>query len=135
MNKPIKTFLAALILVTCGVQHGRSQETSIAPVDQLKKYRLGNYQEKVYLHTDRTFYITGDYLWFRVRLVNGTSHETATISKVVYVELLEAGKPVLQAKVPVNEGVGYSAIYLPTSLNSAVYQLRAYTKWMQNYPA
>lgn len=111
-----------------------SQETLDAFAEKFRQFRTNNYQEKIYIHTDRSFYVTGDYLWLRVRVVDAVTHKSSDLSKVVYVELVDRDqKPVAQVKVAVNEGTGYTSIYIPASLNSDNYFLRAYTRWMQNY--
>src|SRR3954469_18427652 len=56
-------------------------------------------QEKVYVRTDRSGYITGELMWFKVYCVDGYKSKPLDVSKVVYVELLgEANEVVLQRK-------------------------------------
>ena len=51
-----------------------------------------------------------------------------------YVEVLQAnGKPVLQGKIGLNQGMGNGSFVLPASLASGNYLLRAYTAWMKNF--
>src|SRR5690606_6080505 len=77
---------------------------------------------------------TGDHIWLRAYVVDGTMHQPLGMSRVVYVEILDAAQqPVLQAKVPVKDGVGHTSVFLPASLNSVHYLLRADTRWMRNY--
>jgi hypothetical protein len=104
------------------------------PAARLDSYRRHNLQEKVFIHTDRTVYITGDHLWLRAYVVDGSLYRPLGVSRVVYVEILDANRQaVLQAKVPVKDGAGHTALFLPASLNSGNYTLRAYTRWMRNY--
>lgn len=125
-------FLFSLIaLVPVGM--GLAQDAA-DPGALLRTYRQQNLQEKVFIHTDRTVYITGDHIWLRAYVVDGTMHQPLGMSRVVYVEILDAAQqPVLQAKVPVKDGVGHTSVFLPASLNSGHYLLRAYTRWMRNY--
>jgi hypothetical protein len=90
--------------------------------------------EKVYVKTDKDFYMTGDLLWFTIYNVDGSTHHPASLSKVLYVELLErnTNKPVLQAKVAIDKGKGNGSFQLPGSLPTGNYKLRAYTNWMKN---
>jgi hypothetical protein len=37
--------------------------------------------------------------------------------------------------VQLDKGVGNGSLYLPVSLNSGVYEFRAYTNWMKNFDA
>lgn len=104
------------------------------PGATLDAYRRNNVQEKVFIHTDRTVYITGDHVWLRAYVVDGSLHRPLPMSRVVYIELLDAAQqPVLQAKVPMKDGAGHTSLFLPASLNSGNYLLRAYTRWMRNY--
>lgn len=103
---------------------------------RLENYRDTNLQEKVFVHTDRTFYLTGDHLWLKVYVVDASFNRPLKMSKVVYVEVLDdANQVVLHAKVPVENATGHTALFLPATLNSGNYTLRAYTRWMTNFPA
>ncbi len=97
-------------------------------------YRNKALQEKVYVHTDRTVYATGDYLWLKIYCVEGYQHKPLPMSKVAYVEVLDHNQtPVLQARVGLTEGIGHTALFIPASLNTGNYTLRAYTRWMMNF--
>ncbi len=103
-------------------------------LNKFDKYLDHSFQEKLFLHTDRTFYLTGDYLWFKIYAVDGTKHSPTDLSKIAYVEIIDGeSKPVLQAKVTLHNSTGNSGIFIPASLNSGKYHLRAYTRWMQNF--
>jgi hypothetical protein len=53
------------------------------PGNKLDAYRKQNLQEKVFIHTDRTTYITGDYIWLRAYVVDGSLHRPLGMSRVV----------------------------------------------------
>lgn len=128
-----RSFFIIFFLSISIVSH--AQDDSLKRIMQkFDAYLNHAYQEKVYLHTDRTFYLTGDFLWFKAYIVDGTKHRPSDMSKVAYVEILDGNNaPVLQAKVELKDGKGNGAVFLPASLNSGNYVLRAYTKWMQNF--
>lgn len=90
--------------------------------------------EKVYVKTDKEFYMAGDIVWFSIYNVDGSTHQPLSISKVLYVEILErnTNKPVLQAKIAIDKGKGNGSFHLPGSLPTGNYRLRAYTNWMKN---
>ena len=89
--------------------------------------------EKLYAHTDKDFYLAGEIIWFKLYSVDASTNQPANFSKVAYVELLErTGKPVLQTKIELTKKGGSGSIYLPVTLNSDNYVLRAYTNWMRN---
>ena len=111
------------------------------PEDPLKKliaffnlYLTELPQEKVYLHTDRTFYASGETIWFKAYITTGPNHEPSLLSKTVYVELLEENGEVLHyLNLFSPDGFASGHIDLPDSLSSGDYLLRAYTNWMRNF--
>src|SRR5690606_38111521 len=89
---------------------------------QLEDYRQTNLQEKVFVHTDRNFYLTGDHLWLKVYLVDASFNRPLILSKVVYIEVLDdQNQAVLSAKVPMENAMGNTAIFLTASLNTGNY--------------
>jgi hypothetical protein len=97
-------------------------------------YRQNHLQEKIFMHTDKNFYLAGEIVWFKIYTVDASFHTPIDISKVVYVELLDnMNRPVLQAKVGLSQGTGSGSLYVPVAVNSGNYKLRAYTNWMKNY--
>ncbi len=114
---------------------GYSQDQKInSLVHAFDEYRKGNYEEKIYLHLDRPSYLTGETMWFKIYLVDASFHTPGMLSKVVYVEILDQdSKPVIQIKVEVNEGKGNGSLFIPATMGTGNYQVRAYTNWMKNY--
>ena len=103
-------------------------------VKKFELYRIKALQEKMYAHLDRTFYLTGETLWFKVYTVDGSFHKPLDVSKVAYVEILDkANLSVLQAKIELNHGSGNGSFFLPASLTSGNYKFRLYTNWMKNF--
>lgn len=100
--------------------------------------QFSNYQkrmtgEKIFMHHDKSYYLAGEVLWFKLYYVDGDSHHPGEISKVAYMEILDsASKPVLQAKVLLQNGSGSGSLFIPVTIHSGVYTLRAYTQWMKN---
>ncbi|HSN08752.1 MAG TPA: hypothetical protein VLS85_06925, partial [Hanamia sp.] len=102
-------------------------------VSSIAEYNSRHLEEKVYLHTDRSYYLCGEILWFKAYVEDAKNNEPLSVSKVVYVELLNSSHdPVLQAKIAVQNGNGSGSFALPVSLASGNYELRAYTNWMKN---
>lgn len=105
-------------------------------IQQFNAYSQQVMQEKLYVHTDKTFYLAGEICWFKIYNVDAFANKPLGISKVAYVELLDKNnKAILQAKVPLQEGDGNGSLQLPVSLGSGNYLLRAYTRWMKNFSA
>ena len=104
------------------------------PVDSLRTQTTPNmWIEKLYLHTDRPHYLTGEKIFFRIFYVDGFQHKPADLSKIAYVELIRAdGSAVQQVKVKLTSGGGSGFLELPLDLATGSYHLRAYTRWMRN---
>src|SRR4051812_32538421 len=80
-----------------------SMQTAFAQDDLQKKftsYQANNYNEKIFVHTDKTFYLTGESIWFKIYCVDECFHKLSSVSKIAYVEIISReNKPVLQAKI------------------------------------
>jgi hypothetical protein len=99
------------------------------------QYRRAVLQEKLFVHTDKSVYLTGETLWFKIYSVDAFFHMPLAVSAVGYVELLDKNNiPVLQAKIALQNGDGDGSLYLPGSLEPGNYRFRAYTRWMKNFP-
>ncbi|AKQ47118.1 hypothetical protein TH63_18085 [Rufibacter radiotolerans] len=92
-------------------------------------------QEKAYLHLDKPYYAAGEDIWFSAYLVNSSDHAPSPLSKVLYVELINPQDSIFQRVVlNMQEGKGAGDFTLPEDIPEGLYQLRAYTSWMQNFP-
>ncbi len=103
-------------------------------VEKFDHYRDQNFQEKIFIHTDQIFYLTGETIWFNVFLVDAFFHQPSQLSKVVYLEVI--GKDnisVIKTKIAVTEGHGHGSLFLPSSIASGKYRILGYTRWMQNF--
>jgi hypothetical protein len=93
-------------------------------------------QEKMYLHTDKSFYLAGEIIWFKLYNVEAGSNILTDLSKVAYVEVVgKDQKSVLQAKISLRNGLGSGSLYIPFTFGSGNFILRAYTSWMKNLNA
>ena len=120
----IVTGLLAVYLLCSSVQ----AQTTLQ--EQFTSYHSKLLQEKIYAHTDRSFYLAGDLLWFKLYNVDATLHQPIGMSKVAYIELLDANNTAtVQAKISLQDGKGNGSIYLPITIQSGNYKLRAYTNW------
>ncbi|MEO5562090.1 MAG: hypothetical protein ABIR18_01620 [Chitinophagaceae bacterium] len=114
-----------------------SQQSTNGPIiEKFKSYSNTAIQEKLFLHTDKEFYIAGEIVWFKIYYVDGVSNLPMQMSKLAYAEVLNSNnEPVLQAKISLEEATGKGAFYLPGSLTTGNYSIRAYTNWMKNFDA
>ncbi len=90
--------------------------------------------EKVYLQTDRSYYNTGEDLWFSAFLSNAKSTSLTSTSNNLYVELISAKAGMLDRKIiRLDKGLGKGDFKLMDSIPSGWYNIRAYTNWMRNF--
>jgi hypothetical protein len=94
---------------------------------------LAGNQETVYVQTDRSVYISGETVYFKLHVLQADTRKHSNISKVGYIELrAPKSAPALKIRVSVSEGICAGSFALPDSLHSGVYQLVAFTSFMKN---
>ncbi|WPR74331.1 TonB-dependent receptor plug domain-containing protein [Algoriphagus sp. NG3] len=102
-------------------------------ISSFEKYLAILPQEKVYLHTDRSYYAAGETIWFKSYLTSGPYHLPSTLSYTIYVELISSeGVISHRHQIFSHEGFASGHFTLPDPLPSGNYLLRAYTNWMRN---
>jgi hypothetical protein len=103
-------------------------------VAKLESYRQNTPQEKVYLHFDKPYYMAGETMWLKGYLFDGISHRIDSVSRVLYVDLIdETQGKVIANRVLKCEGSAHGDIALPDSLPEGIYHIRAYTNYMRNF--
>src|SRR6185312_6435399 len=135
MRNSIQTIKAALLTLTLSLAILNTKAQVIQEVqNSFNLYKQSALQEKIFVHTDKTTYLPGEILWFKVYCVDGYDHKPLNLSKVVYVDVLDnAQTPIIQAKVLMKNGSGSGSLYIPVSITNGNYRLRAYTNWMKNF--
>ena len=122
-----------LCLMIC--QHIQAQETVLLGQNKAKwnAYQVRHLPEEMYVHTAKEVYAGGETIWLKIVAVDGFLHQPLAMSRIAYVELIDAGhKPVIQAKIGLKDGLGNGYLTLPSTLASGTYILRAYSNWMKN---
>ena len=99
-------------------------------VNQLELYP----QEKIYLHTDRSMYVPGELLWFKVYVVDAFSHQWPTYSQYAYIELISSSDLLIHRVMVSHDefGLFHGHIFLSENIPEGDYTLRAYTRYMVN---
>jgi hypothetical protein len=101
---------------------------------QFAQYQKAFFQEKIFVHTDRSFYVAGETIWFKVYCMNAQKAGLLSLSKVAYLEILDASNtPIVQVKMALDSGLGNGSVTLPAGMHSGRFLLRAYTSWMKNF--
>jgi TonB-dependent SusC/RagA subfamily outer membrane receptor len=135
MNRKFYALLAIAFLMTTAFTFTQEGETITERIlAKLEKYRTNTPQEKVYLHFDKPYYMAGETIWFKGYLFDGTTHKIDSVSRVMYVDLInETNGKTIASRTLNCDGSTYGDIALPDSLEEGVYQIRAYTNYMRNY--
>ncbi|MGX5856099.1 TonB-dependent receptor plug domain-containing protein [Dyadobacter jiangsuensis] len=125
--------LAAITLLLAAFQWSEEDFTQFIS-NKLHKYRDARPVEKAYLHLDKPYYVTGDTLWFKAYLTEGSLHLADSASNLLYVDLIEqrSGRNAALKRVQMTGGVGHGEFVLTDSLAPGAYTIRAYTNWMRN---
>lgn len=97
-------------------------------------------QEKIYLHTDKPYYMAGDTIRFRAHVVDAASHAPVHASRYVYVDFRRVDKPPVGQEAPAPQrfrilernGVYAGYIPLPMTFESGNYEITCYTHFMRN---
>lgn len=91
------------------------------------------HQEQVYLHTNATMMFVGEYMYYTLYCLKENTGQLSNVSKVAYVKLVNQDKEVvLNFKIKLENGIGDSNFFIPSSIPSGNYKLLAYTQWMLN---
>ena len=113
-----------------------SQESAVpdSAVNNITRQLLVFPQEKIYLHTDKPYYITGEKVFFRAFLMDAFFSKRTTPSRYVYVELVNPADSVVQRLRirPDEHNLFYGAVSLPEDLPQGTYKIQAYTQYMRN---
>ena len=122
-----------VLLAVMLFNNAQGQEPGQKIISNFDIYRQGYLQEKIFVHSDKETYVTGEICWFKIYNVDAYQHKLSALSKIVYVEVMDAAnRSVLQAKVEMNEGTGNGSFLIPSNIGSGNYILRAYTSLMKN---
>src|SRR5436190_10693815 len=77
------------LLLTWITANAFAQNVESTVLQQFDTYRKNGLQEKIFVHTDKEFYLAGEICWFKLYTVDAFFHKTLDISKVAYAELLD----------------------------------------------
>jgi hypothetical protein len=90
--------------------------------------------ENVFLELDRSYYLAGDTIWFSAFIPRNTFMDSASLSKILYVDLINAGNKLeKRLKLLIKNGRAHGDIELNKELKNGIFAIRAYTQWMRNF--
>jgi hypothetical protein len=91
-------------------------------------------QEKLYIHTDKSHYLPGETIWFKLYLTDASSHQASPWSRIVYVELADtAGVVAGRRYIEITGGTGHGDFQLDPEFEPGTWVLRGHTNYMRNY--
>ena len=90
-------------------------------------------QEKLHLHTDRDYYVSGEKIWFKAYVTDAATFQYPTLSRYVHVELINSNDSLINRVIirPEN-GMFYGYLPISNDIFEDNYTLRAYTRYMEN---
>jgi hypothetical protein len=129
-----KTLVGVLCLVLAGFSSFAQTDNTEVILKKLTEYKEQVLHEKIFVHTDRTSYVAGEIIWFKVYCTEAANNHLLEVSKVAYVEVLDKDQqPVLQGKIALAGGTGSGSFVIPLNMRSGNFILRSYTNWMKNF--
>ncbi|XLS29107.1 TonB-dependent receptor plug domain-containing protein [Flavobacteriaceae bacterium M23B6Z8] len=117
LNSPVKSLIALMAFFVTAFSGMAQSETF----------------EKLYAHTDRTFYFPGETIWFKAYITEA-DHTPTSCSDVLYAELITPkGTVVRKLTLPVSMGASYGNFTIDDEWAGGIYNLKIYTNWLRNY--
>lgn len=131
--------ILTLLFFIANMSKAQTTQTEVEQLfDQFKRAARFDYtypREKVYVHFDNLGYLEGDTIWYKAYVVRASSLKPTTLSKVLYVELLNAdGQQVIQNIHQLDDmGTAQGMFLLQKPVYTGYYEIRAYTREMVNW--
>lgn len=90
-------------------------------------------QEKIFVHTDKPLYISGEKVWFRAHLVESYTQRYDSSSLYIYGELINPLDSIVDRVKIRRENLLYAGYFaLHEDYPAGIYSMRFYTKYMEN---
>ena len=120
---------------------GRSRLANMLPLDYATETNSNNsqnkhnYLERTFIHTNKEYYYPGETIWFKGYMRYGEPQFQDSLSKTIYVELLNPMlSRVVQSKIlEIHNGIFQGNFTLSDSLLQKTHYLRAYTSLQRNF--
>ena len=135
MKKIISQLFSGFILLTLLASFSGKKNPDFKDriLFNFNRFLMKTLDEKLYLQTDKPYYSAGENIWFKGYLVNSATLRQESLSKFIYVELINRMDSVIYRVKVAKDSTGFAGqIKLKPDLPMGDYNLRAYTYWMQN---
>lgn len=131
MKKIIYTVLFFLAVISFAVPGGTLRKKVL---ESIKAFYNTYPIEKVYVHTDKPYYVAGETIWFKSYLVDGMTHKSTVSSGLYYVELIGPKGRVVRSVTLNNTSWGVAGDFALPDQAEGKFILRGYTQSMRNFP-
>jgi alpha-2-macroglobulin-like protein len=92
-------------------------------------------QDRIYLHTDKTFYSPGETLWFSAYVRDAATMKASTQSDIVQVQLISPkGNVENTYKLICKNGMAAGDFSFAEGCPGGIYKIKAFTNWQKNEP-
>ncbi len=134
MNEKFSVPKHSILLLTILIISSRINAQVDLIKSNLDKWRTDYPQEKVYLQTDKSYYVGGEDIWIKTwcTTIDGPTY----LSRIIYIDIVDQKGNVVQKKLYRLDSLGSSAanFIIPGNIESGNYSVNAYTLWMLNFP-
>jgi len=115
-----------LLLLVFGNMKAQKEETA------LSAFSATYPAEKLYLHYDKEYYVTGETIWFKAYFYS--NGKPSGLSNNLYLQFTDSkGKVIIDNRYPVQGAVAKGSINIPDSIPQGNYFIRAFTPGMFNF--
>ncbi|PKO97218.1 MAG: hypothetical protein CVU12_01665 [Bacteroidetes bacterium HGW-Bacteroidetes-7] len=122
-------FLTCILLLFSSNLWTQSVKDSV--LSRYSKFAEESSPEKLFLHTDKSLYVSGEFIWFKGYLKNNTPISVFEESRFIYVELY-GDTLISRVKIKYGEEGIAGRVPISHSIPTGEYTLRAYSQWMVN---
>lgn len=97
-------------------------------------YTEAYFQEKVYIHTDKDSYLSGEMIWMRAFRTDAATLSPYYYSGLMYIEIRNPENRMMhRMQIIRTDSVFQASFKIPNGWPTGNYKLIAFTNWMQNY--
>ncbi len=132
--KKLSALLFWLLALSASAQPSQT-EALFARFKQAARFDYDYPREKVYLHLDNNAYVEGETMWFKAYVVRTSTLRPSGLSRVLYVDLLNAWGQLADRRLLRIDSLGqaHGEFELELPVRSGYYEVRAYTREMLNW--
>ncbi|MBU2926935.1 hypothetical protein [Winogradskyella psychrotolerans] len=128
----VRILFTTLLIFSFSINTSEAQESSQI-VETYKAYTTPA-REVVYLHLNKSTYISGEPIGFTAYVLDKKSKQPSFITTNLYVSIEDKNETVLKQKlIKVTDGVASNTFEVDSTFSSGNYKIKAYTNWMLNF--